>query len=73
VLGIAPAGKRWKLWVEDDGCGLSDDRKKSNGAGMGLMSMKQRAEEIGAELTWMSKNGKGTVVSLEFPPRSKAK
>ena len=71
VLGIAPVGKRWKLWVDDDGCGLPDDSEKSNGGGMGLTSMRQRADEIGAEISWTSKNGRGTVVSLEFSARSK--
>jgi len=73
VLGIAPTGKRWKLWVEDDGCGLPDATNESNGTGMGLASMKQRADEIGAEISWASRNGKGTVVSLVFPPQSKEK
>jgi signal transduction histidine kinase len=73
VLGIVPVGKRWRLWVEDDGRGLPDDGKKNNGAGMGLTSMKQRADEIGAEISWTSRNGKGTVVSLEFSPQSKDK
>ena len=73
VLGIVPIGKRWRLWVEDDGCGLSDVSNNSYGAGMGLASMKQRADEIGAEISWTSRNGKGTVVSLEFSPQSKDK
>lgn len=73
VLGIAHVGKRWKLWVEDDGCGLPDDNEKNNSAGMGLTTMKHRASEIGAEINWASKNGKGTVVSLEFSPQSGAK
>jgi signal transduction histidine kinase len=73
VLGIAPVGRRWRLWVEDDGSGLPDDSRKRNGTGMGLTSMKQRANEIGAQISWTSRNGKGTVVSLEFSPQSKDK
>lgn len=73
VLGIAPVGKRWKLWVEDDGCGWLNAKGKSDRTGMGLTTMKHRAGEIGAEINWASKNGKGTVVSLEFSPRSTLK
>ena len=25
VLGLAPVGRSWKLWVEDDGCGMNGD------------------------------------------------
>lgn len=73
VLGIAPLGKRWRLWVEDDGCGFPNNTGKRNGAGMGLTSMKQRANEIGGQIRWTSMNGKGTVVSLEFSPQNKDK
>ena len=38
---------------------------------MGLTSMQQRADEIGAKILWASKNGKGTVVTLEFYPQGK--
>ena len=70
VLGLAPVGKSWKLWVEDDGRGMNGN-DRSTQTGMGLTSMKQRADEIGAKILWASKNGKGTVVSLEFHPQGK--
>jgi signal transduction histidine kinase len=73
VLGIAPLGKRWKLWVEDDGCGMNGDEHQTMGTGIGLLSMKQRADEIGAKIHWSSKNGKGTVVTLEFSAQAKGR
>ncbi|MGH7589060.1 MAG: histidine kinase [Gemmatimonadota bacterium] len=55
----------WELDVVDNGVGLQDDAT----SGVGLRSMRRRAEEIGAELTWSGQNERGTKVSLVFWPR----
>jgi hypothetical protein len=70
TLGLEPAGgKSWKLWLNDDGCGLSSDNS-SNGSGMGLQNMRRRAEEIGAAFSLLSTDGKGTSLSLVFDPNA---
>ncbi len=51
------------LQVEDDGVGLSG-RPRING--LGLASMRQRAEEIGGELT-VTSTASGTVVRADLP------
>lgn len=49
-----------KLRVEDDGVGIRGER----GGGFGLTGMRERADEIGANLDVSSKPGKGTVIEL---------
>jgi signal transduction histidine kinase len=66
------AGRKWLMQIEDDGCGLSNGEGR-NGSGMGMESMKRRATEIGAEISFTSKNGHGTIVSLRFNPQAKAR
>ena len=69
TLGFAQVkGRRWRLWVADDGCGLGNGT--STGSGIGLASMRKRAEEIKAEISWTSNNGSGTIVSVVFDPRA---
>ena len=51
------------LQVEDDGVGLSG-RPRVNG--LGLASMRQRAEEIGGQLA-VTSTASGTVVRAELP------
>ena len=71
-LGLAPAGRgrRWRLWIADDGCGFKPDGVAPTGSGMGLTSMRRRAEEIGAEFSLLT-NG-GTEVSVVFDPRAES-
>lgn len=66
VLGLAPAGRRWCLWVADDGHGLSDAARGGTTTGVGLSSMRRRAQEIGAALEWDDTPGGGTTVRLVF-------
>ncbi|MGH7571088.1 MAG: sensor histidine kinase [Gemmatimonadota bacterium] len=67
-LHVSPdKGERWKLEVIDDGVGLQGDG--AGATGVGLRSMRRRAGEIGAELTWSSPDGRGTAVRLTFRPR----
>jgi signal transduction histidine kinase len=51
------------LQVEDDGVGLSG---RPRGNGLGLASMRQRAEEIGGQLV-MTSTASGTVVRADLP------
>jgi signal transduction histidine kinase len=71
VLGIAQAGRAWRLWISDDGCGMGNNGHSSEGSGLGLISMRRRAEQIGAEISWSSNNGSGTIVTLVFLPGAK--
>ena len=71
TLHIEPSdGRNWLMRIEDDGRGLQE-RASNHGSGMGMQSMKRRAEEIGAEINFTSKNGRGTIVSLTFNPQAK--
>jgi signal transduction histidine kinase len=55
-----------ELDVEDDGCGF-DPFEVSAGAGFGLLSMRERAHELGADLLLESAPGRGTRVRVELP------
>jgi ligand-binding sensor domain-containing protein len=70
-LGIAPIrGKHWRLWISDDGCGLSNEHAPSSGSRIGLTSMQRRAEEIGATISWSTTNGQGTTLTVVFDPQA---
>lgn len=71
VLGMAQAGRVWRLWISDDGSGMGNVRNGANHSGLGLISMRKRAEEIGAEISWSSDNGIGTTVSVVFSPEAR--
>ncbi len=71
TLGLAPQGRRWKLWVSDNGRGISHPGAVA--AGMGLQNMQERAAEIGAELTWSPNGAEGTCVTLVFDARAEAR
>ncbi len=68
VLGLEPAGRRWRLWVEDDGRGL--DAGVARGSGLGIEGMKRRAGEIGGDLTMTRNVRGGLTVALTFDPRT---
>jgi signal transduction histidine kinase len=55
-----------ELVVEDDGEGLPSDDQLRPG-GIGLRSMRQRADRLGGDLTVRDRRGGGTVVALRFP------
>ncbi|GMR10325.1 MAG: hypothetical protein BMS9Abin28_1146 [Anaerolineae bacterium] len=50
-----------RLAIEDDGCGF--DPANNNG-GLGLTTMRERAESVGGELKLATGSGKGTVVEV---------
>jgi signal transduction histidine kinase/ligand-binding sensor domain-containing protein len=67
ILAIEDAGgRRWRLTVSDNGKGLGPPRP----GGMGLINMKRRAADIGAEIEWTTPGGGGTAVSVTFQPRA---
>ncbi len=70
ALGLSSEGRRWRLWVADDGRGMPEagGNHPGQGHGMGLLNMRTRAEEIGAEIAWMPRPGGGTAVTLVFRP-----
>ena len=56
------------LRVADDGCGFDVDRAQSEADDhYGLISMRERAEDIGAQLEIASAKGHGTTVTLRAP------
>jgi ligand-binding sensor domain-containing protein/signal transduction histidine kinase len=63
-LALAFEGSRWLLTIEDDGRGI--DAGAAESAGLGLRSMKARAERIGAEFRIEPLAGGGTRVLLRF-------
>jgi signal transduction histidine kinase len=71
VLGLAPTGTLWRLWVEDNGRGIdTEGRTEGEGTGLGLTAMRRRADQIGAELTVTSGPEQGTRVELHFDLRA---
>ncbi len=57
--------ERFRLEIQDDGCGF-DPAKVAEGDGFGLLSMRERAASIEAELQIESAPGAGTRVSVLF-------
>ncbi|MCS7259878.1 MAG: sensor histidine kinase [Anaerolineae bacterium] len=53
--------------VADDGCGFDVAQTLHAATGMGLRNMRERAQEIGAELTLRSAPGKGCQVLIALP------
>ncbi len=69
TLGLrCPENDRCHLWVEDDGAGLTAGATPPRG--MGLRSMRTRAEEIGANLMVSVAAGGGTRVEVLFDARA---
>ena len=72
TLTVTSQGRAWSLAVQDDGRGLPENSEIVNGvtgSGLGRVSMRRRADEIGAELTWEAVPEGGTRVTLRLVPR----
>ena len=67
VRAGAVRGVGFRLSVADDGRGLGSDRRSD---GFGLTSMRERAERIGASLTFVTAPRAGTEVVLAWQPAS---
>ena len=61
--------QRLRLQVEDDGCGfdIAAAAGSANGRGFGLISMRERADQIKGGLIVDSEQGRGTKVSVTVP------
>ena len=64
VLLALDEARTVRVEITDDGRGLSSERK---GIGVGLTSMRERAEELGGTFTIDSLHGSGTRVSARLP------
>jgi signal transduction histidine kinase len=69
VLGLEPAGRRWRIWVEDDGRGL-DERATAHAGGVGIENMRRRAAEIRGDFELFRGLSGGLTVSLIFDPHA---
>jgi signal transduction histidine kinase len=67
VNAAAVRGVGFRLSVADDGRGITGDR---GSAGFGMTSMRERAERIGASLTFVTAARSGTEVVLAWQPAS---
>ncbi|HSR31225.1 MAG TPA: ATP-binding protein, partial [Anaerolineae bacterium] len=68
VLSVRVAEESVVLEVEDDGQGFDPAGNHDTG-GLGLISMQERAEKIGGQLTVHSAPGEGTRVTLRVGTR----
>ena len=57
----------WVLSIEDNGCGMSKDKRDKKGYGLGLSTMAERARLLGSELLIESNKPKGTRIIITFP------
>jgi signal transduction histidine kinase len=57
---------RVKVMVRDNGIGFDQEKAMAERQHLGLISMRERAENIGGTLTIESKPGRGSVVAWEF-------
>jgi signal transduction histidine kinase len=67
LLRVAATPQTVTLCVEDDGTGLPD---RPRAGGLGLDSMRQRAEEIGGRLT-VASSGAGTLLRAQLPTEAR--
>ncbi|HXV74781.1 MAG TPA: ATP-binding protein [Candidatus Polarisedimenticolaceae bacterium] len=69
-VGLSRDGAAWILRVEDDGVGFAGDGGggRVDSDGLGLESMRRRAQAIGARLTVDSAAGAGCRLELRFRP-----
>jgi signal transduction histidine kinase len=63
-LTLSYMSDRLALDVADDGQGFDPAQR---GRGFGLKSMRERAEELGGELSIESEQGKGTKIAVTIP------
>ncbi len=66
TIGISIADGALRLTIADDGIGIGADAKQ--GGGLGLRTMRHRANRIGAEMTVTRRQPKGTIVRCTINP-----
>lgn len=64
---LEAAGDRLVLTIADNGVGMAGTRGAIAGGGIGLISMKERAELTGGTLCLSSDAGRGTVLACAWP------
>ena len=67
TLAVRRNGGHWEMRIADDGTGF--DPAAPYG-GLGLGTIRRRAEEIGASIDWDTHPGHGTAVVVRFPLRT---
>jgi signal transduction histidine kinase len=60
-------GPELRVTVRDDGCGFDAEAAVAGGAGLGLLTMRERAEAAGGRVEVRSQPGEGTTVELVLP------
>ena len=61
---------RVRLMIRDDGHGFTDpDANPENNGHYGLLGMRERARQIGAQFSVQSEPGRGTTVSVVLPTK----
>jgi signal transduction histidine kinase len=67
-IGLSRLGRDLRLSVRDDGRGMPRDGNHGGQVGhYGLIGMKERASQIGAEFELVSSPGRGTKISVQVP------
>lgn len=70
TVTLALAGDPARVEVADDGVGFDPGDPRHEGHHLGLVSMRERAADLGGTLTVNSAPGRGTMVVVEFPARA---
>jgi signal transduction histidine kinase len=67
-VSFEASGSELRVDVADDGRGISgEDRVNGRSSGVGLSAMKERAAELGGQVTWAGRPGSGTTVVASLP------
>ncbi|MBT0768301.1 hypothetical protein KIH74_05165 [Kineosporia sp. J2-2] len=68
VVRAGREGQHIVVTVRDDGVGIGDDEPVDPaGTSFGRIGMRERADSLGARLTWTTPEGGGTLVTLRIP------
>jgi PAS domain S-box-containing protein len=67
VVLVGQAEEHLSLYVIDDGCGFDVEEKRKTGVGLGLVSIEERARELGGSVAIDSMPGAGTRLNVEVP------
>jgi signal transduction histidine kinase len=71
ALVVRRSAENILICVSDDGVGIQSSltaRGIPMGAGLGIRSMRQRADILGAKIDFISESGNGLMVRIEVPP-----
>jgi len=68
AIRIHGSSRLTSVKIQDNGRGMAEDQI-SDPTAIGLLGMRERAELVGAELTIISKPGRGTTITVRVPVR----